>query len=84
MTTDLTTVAGYYDRSAAEAEKRYTQHLFRAGNVLQGAELNELQAYSRSSLKLLGDAVRCWCAHRNPKPLSIVDRGPVQAASRSR
>ncbi len=57
MSIDLTTVQNYHDRSAAEAGKGYTQHLFRVGNVLQGAELNEVQAYARAGLKLLGDSI---------------------------
>lgn len=47
----------FYDRSESEQAKNYEQHLFLAGNVLQSAEMNEIQAYARNSLKALGDAL---------------------------
>lgn len=54
MTINLT---GYYDRSAEEQAKNYEQHLFRAGSVLQSAEMNEVQAYAQHRLKQLADGL---------------------------
>lgn len=47
----------YYNRSDAEQEKGYEEHLFRAGYVLQSAEANEIQAYAKQRSKALGDAL---------------------------
>lgn len=48
---------GVYDRSAEEQAKGYEAHVFRAGNVLQSAEMNEVQAYAAYRVKQLGDAL---------------------------
>lgn len=54
MAIDLT---AYYDRSESEQDKNYEQHLFRAGYVLQSAEMNEVQQYAKNGIKALGDAL---------------------------
>lgn len=48
---------GYYNRSEAEQQKNYEEHLFRAGYVLQSAEANEIQDYAKQRTKALGDAL---------------------------
>lgn len=48
---------GYYNRSETEQEKHYEQHLFRAGNVLQSSEMNEVQDHAKRHIKSLGDAL---------------------------
>ncbi|MGL4459788.1 MAG: DUF4815 domain-containing protein [Plesiomonas shigelloides] len=48
---------GYYNRSESEQDKHYEEHLFRAGNVLQSAEMNEIQDHSKRNIKSLGDAL---------------------------
>lgn len=50
-------LSGYYDRTDAEAEKGYERHLFRAGHVLQSAELNEIQGAAANRHQKLGDAI---------------------------
>lgn len=50
-------LSGYYNRSEAEQEKGYEEHLFRAGYVLQSSEANEIQAYGKRGVKALGDAL---------------------------
>lgn len=50
-------INNYYDRTESEIEKGYDRHLFRAGNVLQSAELNEIQGVARNRIKQLGDAM---------------------------
>ena len=47
----------YYDRTTSEIDKGYEKHLFRAGNVLQSAELNEVQGMALHRQKQLGDAL---------------------------
>ena len=47
----------YYNRSADEIAKGYDRHLFRAGYVLQSAELNEIQDIGANRHKMLGDAL---------------------------
>lgn len=47
----------YYNRSEAEIAKGYEQHMFRAGYVLQSAELNEIQDIAAYRQKMLGDAL---------------------------
>lgn len=50
-------LGGYYDRTDEEVEKGYERHLFRAGHVLQSAEMNEIQGVAAHRNKLLGDAI---------------------------
>lgn len=52
-----TNLGGYYDRTESEIEKGYERHLFRAGSILQSAELNEIQGHAAHRLKSLGDAI---------------------------
>lgn len=47
----------YYNRSEDEIAKGYDRHLFRAGYVLQSAELNEIQDIAANRHKMLGDAL---------------------------
>lgn len=48
-------LANYYDRYAAA--DNYDRHLFRAGNFLQAAELNELQSASMARLQQVADTL---------------------------
>lgn len=48
-------LAQYYDRF--DASSNYERHLFRAGNVLQSAELNELQSASMFRLRQITDTL---------------------------
>lgn len=47
----------YYNRSTEEIAKGYDRHLFRAGNVLQSAELNEIQDVAANRQRMLGDSL---------------------------
>ncbi|EDY2030050.1 DUF4815 domain-containing protein [Salmonella enterica] len=67
MTTTLDDIRGskgsYYDRSDDAANypdypnKNYDRHLFIAGNILQSAELNEIQSAHQAQLKGVADAL---------------------------
>jgi hypothetical protein len=48
-------LANYYDRFAAA--DNYDRHLFRSGNFLQAAELNELQSASMARLQQVADVL---------------------------
>lgn len=48
-------LAQYYDRF--DAASNYERHLFRAGNVLQSAELNEIQSASMFRLRQITDTL---------------------------
>lgn len=50
-------LSGVYDRTDQEVEKGYERHLFRAGYILQSAELNEIQGSAAHRHKQLGDAI---------------------------
>ncbi|MCL2020937.1 MAG: DUF4815 domain-containing protein [Betaproteobacteria bacterium] len=52
---DLSTVGGYYNRF--NQAQNYDSHLFRAGKVLQSAELNELQSTASNRLKGIADVL---------------------------
>lgn len=47
--------AGYQSRY--DPSKNYEQHLFRAGKVLQGAEVNEIQELASDRLRQIGNAL---------------------------
>lgn len=53
----MDTISGVYDRTDSEMEKGYDRHLFRAGHILQSAELNEIQGAAAYRHKQLGDAI---------------------------
>lgn len=48
-------INGYYNRH--DPAKEYDEHLFRVGYVIQGAELNEIQAALAYRTKSIGDAL---------------------------
>ena len=50
-----TTPANYYNRF--DATKKYDEHVFLAGRVLQSAEMNEVQAQHNNRLKGIADAI---------------------------
>ncbi|MCL2344810.1 MAG: DUF4815 domain-containing protein [Desulfobulbus sp.] len=52
---DLASIGGYYNRF--NKDKDYDAHLFRAGKVLQSAELNEVQSAASSRLKAIADVL---------------------------
>lgn len=49
------TLNSYYNRF--NSDKKYEKSLFLAGRGLQSAELNEMQDYALSKLKVIGDAI---------------------------
>lgn len=75
-------LGGYYDRSESEELKGYERHLFRAGLVLQSAEMNEIQAGANRRISALGDAIyRDGDIVRDARAIVNQDTGVTQIES---